>query len=235
MLDEKGHETFNQFLRYNKINLIEEVRKIRAGRSKLNSFSRKLIMQYYKPYLLKDEFMFNDKMTGYLANRDLMSSGDLIEFSSDSFIGKAIRWKTGNDVNHTSMVIQLPNYKTITEPHLYIMEANANGTELNLLSKVLENYKGRAYWMKLHAADTQRKMLSDWMLEHTGIPYDYKSLFHNLIGKVSADANRLFCSETAFLALKFANIIKVPDGAKSPVPGGFKELGCFYSRVQIYG
>ena len=221
----------SQFCHEHAIDMLKEVQLVKEGRSKLAARQRKLVVDSYKQ-ILREGYMLRsgDSMKNYIANRDIMLTGDLIEFASEGIVGRIIRWFTKKQVNHTSMICCLPNYKSITEPHVYIMEAMPEGSELNLLWRVLVKYKGKAYFLKLRASNEQRKKLSDWLLEHDGVDYDYKGLFKNAAGKVSANAQKMFCSELAFLALKSAGII---EGSKAPVPGEFENLGCYYSPTEI--
>lgn len=228
----------SKFCADNDIDILKEALKIKRRASTLPAAIRKMILNNYKliireAYFLRTNpnvkvskrrrIMGVNNLVAYQAVRDLMKTGDLIEFGSDKLVGRIIRLFTRKKVNHTSMICLLQNYKTITEPHIYIYEANAiDGTELNLLSKVLEKYKGSARWLRLKATDAQREKLSDWLLEHTGIPYDFKSLFKNALGRVSAEISKLFCSEAAFLALRDG--ARMVTGDKAPIPGTFTEL-----------
>jgi hypothetical protein len=58
-----------------------------------------------------------------------------------------------------------------------------------------------------------------------GIPYDYQSIFHQLFGKVSADARRLFCSEYCYLAYGFTG--------KAPAPADMPALGIFEQPIKL--
>ena len=45
-----------------------------------------------------------NSLVDYYLNREFMGNGDLIEFSTCSVIGKAIRYFTKKDVNHTAIL-----------------------------------------------------------------------------------------------------------------------------------
>ncbi len=148
----------------------------------------------------------------YETIRNDMKTGDMLAFHSNSFIGKAIRWKTMPSnipkdsplsVNHTSTIIRLKEYEGL-QRRVYITEALEHGTVLNLLSKRLEEFNGYAYWYPLKRSwDAERQAIGGRLLQYIGIKYDYKSIVEQLLGSVSVDIKKLFCSEYHYLALGF--------------------------------
>jgi uncharacterized protein YycO len=97
----------------------------------------------------------------------------------------------------------------------------ATGLELRLLSKRLENYDGEAFWFHVEMTEDQRSQILDFALTNcaSGIPYDYESLFKNMLGRVSADATRYFCSEFVFDAWVHAGVTSYPPSGSAPRPG----------------
>ena len=72
--------------------------------------------------------------------------------------------------------------------------------------------------------------IGSWAYQHVGTKYDYSSLFKQAIGRVSANAHKLFCSEFWFLACKQAG---VPLTGKAPRPGDIPKLDVFAKKTKI--
>jgi hypothetical protein len=114
----------------------------------------------------------------------------------------------------------------------FILEANAQGIELNLLSKRLEKFNGSAYWSPLMKGfGGHREKILGWALDKVGTEYDYKSLLKQLIGYVSVDCERLFCSEFYQAAMEYEEIIPHLDYAVQP--GGFSRMGFLGPECKI--
>jgi len=170
-------------------------------------------------------------LTKYKTIQNEIHSGDLIEWKSNNLVGRLIRLFTKKDVNHTSLCIRLQDCENYEKPHRFILEANARGIELHLLSKSIEGYNGRAYYYRLKPEhDAVREGIVQWALIQVGTKYDYKSLFKNILGSVNADAKRFFCSEFAYLAYRQVSIVN--DG-KSPRPGEFGKFNLFLNRIEL--
>jgi hypothetical protein len=164
-------------------------------------------------------------LTLYNSIKDQMKTGDLLQWESDSFIGWAIRLKTNSNVNHSSVVIKLAEYEGL-ERRRFTDEALEHGVVLNYLSRRLENHAGHCWWYPLTDSwDGERQLIGERAMSFIGIPYDYDSLFKQLVGSVSADATKLFCSETCFLSYGFSG--------KAPNPGQMPSLGIFKEPIQI--
>lgn len=149
-------------------------------------------------------------LTFYHAVREEMQTGDILYWRSKSFVGSAIRWRTGGKGNHISQIIRLSDCEW-TDGRRFHTEAMERGVYPNLLSKRLEDYAGTVWWLPLKPEwDAQRAIIAVRMAEMWGTPYDYKSLFWQLIGKASTDAKQLFCSEFAWKALGFDGIAPNP-------------------------
>jgi len=165
------------------------------------------------------------KLIKYNEIKDDMRTGDLLQWRSPSIIGRLIRWKTGSNVNHSSMVIRLKEYEG-RERRRWTTEALEHGTVLNLLSRRLNDFDGECWWYPLKDEwNEKRGEVGERSVYFIGIKYDYKSLFAQLFSKVSADARRLFCSEYCYIAYGFTG--------KAPNPGEMPGLGIFKEPVQI--
>lgn len=186
-------------------------------------------------------------MVHYLAIRHLIRSGDMLEWRSGGLVGKGIRLFTGKEVNHTSLCLDLDQHMGYKEPHKFILEANAPGIELNLISRSILNYNGKVWWSALKANEEQRAKMERWALLQVGKPYDYKGLFRNILGRVSANARALFCSEFYFISLVVGGLLPwyhfdeargmVRDenglAVKAPRPGEFAKYGIHKESVRI--
>jgi len=85
----------------------------------------------------------------YLKFRQSIKCGDALEWRSETTLGKSIRFITGYEVNHTSQVITFDQFYNGIPLRIYTLEALSHGIELNLLSRRLENFKGKIYWLPL--------------------------------------------------------------------------------------
>jgi len=169
--------------------------------------------------------------------RDEMENGDLLEFATDSIVGKTIRFFTGKDVNHTSILWCVDQFKNVRD-RKFIMEALTHGIELNLISQRLTKYKGCVYWYSLKDEyNKYRDEVASICLLAEGrtneIKYDYLSLFRNMFGKVSVDVEKYsFCSEFVQWVLQESGILeKQPHALR---PGEFDNLGIYKKRILVY-
>jgi len=164
-------------------------------------------------------------LSAYNAAKDGMKTGDLLQWRSDSLVGALIRWRTKSGVNHSSLVLRLSEYEGL-ERRRWTTEALEHGTVLNLLSRRLETFGGECWWYPLQDSwNEYREKVGEWALKMIGVPYDYESIFKQIVGKVSADARALFCSEYCYMAYGLIG--------KAPSPGEMPELGIFKEPVKI--
>lgn len=167
----------------------------------------------------------------YSEIRDMIKTGDMLEWSSPSLLGKTIRFFTKQKVNHTSLAISFDDYFKDGINHKFVLEAESGGIELNLLSKLLKGYKGKCYWSQLKPEfDDKRFIIGRWALLQIGTKYDYTSLLKNAFCKVSAEAEKLFCSEYYYIALKEAGIV---PATKAPRPGEFEKYQVHLPAIEI--
>lgn len=157
-------------------------------------------------------------------------TGDIIEWQSNSFLGKMISEFTGKDVNHTGLIMRFSSFDT---ERVYTLEALAKGVYPNLLSRRLEEHDGQVYWLQLKSRyDDYRPAIAREAMKYVGIGYDYKSLFKQFLSRVSTEVDSFFCSELAYVALKEAGLpVKMPY---APQPGEFCNLGIFKTRIRIF-
>jgi len=147
----------------------------------------------------------------YEMHKAEMKTGDLLEWRSPTLIGWVIRFVTGEMVNHSSLVIRLAEYEGL-ERHRYTTEAVRHGTMLNSLRKRLEHFNGQVYWYALDDTwNPKRQEIGERALKLIGVPYDFGSIFKQLIARVGVDFRALFCSEYVWVCWGF-------DG-EAPYPG----------------
>ncbi len=170
-------------------------------------------------------------MDQYYKYRPRIETGDIIEMASNTLIGGAIRLVTGKPVNHTAVAIRLGQYYS---NRVFLLEALEMGITLNFLSRRIAEFSGDVYWLPLKKEhELSRPLIGREALGYVGVGYDYLSIAKQLIGRVSADARRLFCSEHAYLSLLRAGLPVKRE--KVPVPGEMVDLGVFEKPVLISG
>jgi len=116
----------------------------------------------------------------------------------------------------------------------FVLEALEGGIVLRLLSERLKAHKGCAWWYPLKDKFAAcAPGMGAWALGQVGVPYDFGSLFANILGRVSADARKFFCSEFWYMAAVNGGIkIDWPHGGKAPRPGDIDQFTCFkYPRL----
>ena len=169
------------------------------------------------------------RVVSYENVRDRMASGDVILWKGEGFISWLIRRFT--DFSHASLVLRLKEFQGLRDRR-FLVEALASGVELRLLSRRLRGYRGEAWWFPLKTDyQEKRAAIVAWALNQIGKPYDYGSLFRNILGRVSEDAHAYFCSELVFSSFKHAGLV---SGSKAPRPGDIAGWGCLDEPVRIY-
>jgi len=171
------------------------------------------------------------KLETYLKYRPQMKTGDLLLWKSRSVIGWLIRLFSRGNVNHAGLVLDLHEFAHLIDRR-WTLEALEPGIVLHLLSRRLGKHDGSVWWYPLKDDyDYCRLDLGAWAIEKVGTPYDYGSLFKNALGRVSADANKFFCSEYAYMAYR-ENGINL-DFEKAPRPADMPSFGIFEEPIQI--
>ncbi len=158
----------------------------------------------------------------YSVARPHITTGDAILWKGNSIISRLIRFWT--PYSHASLVIRLKISEGLQE-RVFLVEALSTGLELRLLSKRLANYNGEAYWFHINTTEKQRLSILEFALTKcaSGIKYDFGSLVKNMLGRVSMDAHRYFCSEFVFHTWKQANLV-TPFLTVAPRPGDLPGL-----------
>jgi len=179
-----------------------------------------------------------NNLDSYHKRRPEIKTGDAIQWRSESLIGRIIRWRTGSDVNHTSMVIRFPSYSL---SRVFVIEALEHGLVLRSLSERLKKHIGRAYHLPLVPGFMlQRRRIGRLALDFIGsaIEYDYEGcIFGNMFGRAKKDPDKLFCSEFWYVAIE--NIVDITGdetlrnlihesneylSGRAPTPGDLRHL-----------
>ena len=129
--------------------------------------------------------------------RNNILPGDMISWKGNGIVSWAIlRFSTHS---HVSVVAASP---TNHPDRRMVMEAWEGEVNLRALSSRLESYSGEAYLHTLKKELEEFRFTIDKCLwEIIGKKYDYKSLFSNLLGYVSTQADTFFCSELVGYAI----------------------------------
>lgn len=166
-------------------------------------------------------------MNLYLKNRHLMDTGDILQWHSKTAIGWIIRKFTKSEFNHTSIVVR-------PYGRIMILEALENGVHDKPVSDRFKTFKGDVYWCKLKPEfDIYRRSIGYNAYGLIGTEYDFGSLFKQAIMRVSAEANKLFCSETAYIAIKRSSLPIPNDPKYAPRPSDIEEMGCWEPGIKI--
>lgn len=148
-----------------------------------------------------------DNLKLYKKYRDLIKTGDLLQWRSNSLLGKAIRAKTSKDrrsyevwaginVNHSSLAIRMIEEST-GDLRIFTTEALEKGTIPAFMSKRLEAYDGSVWWYPLKGEwDESRPVISRRAFDNLGVPYDYFAIAQQLLGFTPKQGgNALYCNE----------------------------------------
>jgi hypothetical protein len=167
-----------------------------------------------------------DNLAIYELHKDEMKTGDLLEWSSPTIIGWGIRFVTGEMVNHSSLLIRLREYEGL-DRRRFTTEAVRHGTVLTRMRTKLEHHKGECYWYALKDEwNPKRQVIGEKALQYIGIPYDFGSIFKQLVARVGVDFRSLFCSEYCWLCYGMEG--------EAPYPGEItKKLDIFKPPVRL--
>lgn len=162
-------------------------------------------------------------LTVYNEVKDLMKTGDLIQFSTDGFLSKSIQAMTRNqrrfferehgiNVNHTAFVVR---FKDLEGNRRYIPESLAGGASLSLLSRKLKDLDGHAYWYQPYLTDEERNRIGERALDYIGncVPYGYGDLLRFAFSRPEINIeNGLICSEYYMACLGMSGKAESPNG-----------------------
>jgi len=152
-----------------------------------------------------------NSLTKYFEVRDLMKTGDVLGWDSDTALGDSIQARKGGDINHTGIVLRMSEYEG-QERRVFTLESLENGVVLNLLSRRLESFSGQCYLRRLRPElDSQRTQIGERALSCVGVPYDYPGIMKELFGNAQMDLSKLFCSEMGWYALTGRTDGEAPD------------------------
>lgn len=166
----------------------------------------------------------------YNQYRPLMKTGDLLTYRTYGVVSTLIHiW---SHFNHAGMVLDLSEYQG-EEQRKWTLEAVAGGPQVAFLSKVLEKTHGEVWWHPLHPEyDELRNEIGCFALEYVGVTgYDFWSLIRYPFQVVSADLNKLICSEYVFLSWQKAGIV---SGTSIPTPSELPEMGVTGTPTLVY-
>lgn len=165
--------------------------------------------------------------------RPLIRTGDLIEWRTSSLLGAAIRRRTKQDVNHTSMALE---YALIgcSDRRVCVCESLGRGTHPYFLSTRLCGFKGAVYWIRFKQ-EIHRNQLAEEMLKLVGKPYGYWDLVESLFRHAKINDQHLVCSEAIQTALINCRLLDSDfNGGRILFPGQFHLTGLYEQiRVQI--
>jgi hypothetical protein len=151
----------------------------------------------------------------YESLRPCLRTGHVILWRGGSFLSRAIR--LFSEYSHASLVVRLFEEEGGRQ-RVYLVEALETGLELRHLSRRLAGYDGQArVWMP-DVRPFQQAFLKTWAADRCadGVRYDYRSLFRNILCRVSCDAGRYFCSEFAWAGLVAAGVVRATPQAPRP-------------------
>lgn len=172
-------------------------------------------------------------LTLYNTVRPLIRTGDHLGWRGDNLVGKIIRKFTADTINHSELALRL-EYEGL-DKRRFNVGALSFGITLHMLSRKLEGYDGQVYWYPLKDEYNElRPKIASYVLDKIDIRYDYKSLFSQILGRVSSDINRLFCSEVCNLAWVSAGIDTgfSIDGI-APTPDDIDNFNIFRDKIRI--
>lgn len=152
----------------------------------------------------------------YCLIREGIKTGDVILWEGRGIVPRIIALYGG--YSHASLVVRLEKYEGLKD-RVFLVEAVSSGLEFRLLSKRLEEYKGKAWHYAVgltpYMQDAARTVALNKCAE--GVKYDFKSVFKNVFSRVSVNASLLFCSEVVWWV--WEKIDFVAPGSKAPRPG----------------
>ncbi len=144
----------------------------------------------------------------------VMDSGDCLLFKGRSLISRIIRiW---SEFSHAAVVLRLNLGDT---ERIYMVEAVLPEVELRDVTKKLQGYEGEVYLFKPYGVTQEmNNCLNCWGLDVVacGIHYDLPSLFANLFGRVSSDAQLYFCSELVWDIWSRCGVVRKTERAPRP-------------------
>lgn len=184
--------------------------------------------------------MIND-LAIYHDNREPMKTGDVIAFEGTDYGARLIMWGTKSKYSHVGLVVRITD---VSADRVFIAESVTNsGVVLLPLSRKLEGYKGKAWWLALKTDAVENEedkstLIYKWAMLELGKKYDFKligSLVKNIFFKCvlpPPNKNEYICSEFVATAFKEVNIL--PDNLSTELtPEGIAELPILDKPVEL--
>jgi len=165
----------------------------------------------------------------YDLHRPQMKTGDLLTYETDGIVSSLIHF--WSKANHAGLVLAPKEFEG-EENRRWTLEAVGGGVRTAYLSNVLAHIHGRCFWHSLKPEfDAKRSEIGAWALCQSGVAkYDFWSLIKYPFKLVSADLNRLLCSEYVFLSWRESGIV---TGDSIPSPSDLPMLGVTLPPVLI--
>jgi hypothetical protein len=171
-----------------------------------------------------------DLVRPYRHVRPFIRSGDCMLWAGTGLISRLVELRCGG-LSHASLIIRNPGYNQ-TNHEVWVATAEAEGVRLMPLSRELEGFRGKVWWLPLLPTyDTRREAISEWGTKQDGVPYDYWSLFIQAFIRVHPGPRLLFCSELVYLAWLHANLLAPRRWA--PWPNELENLGVTIAKIRI--
>jgi len=160
-----------------------------------------------------------------LRENDELKTGDLLQWETNNLVMWFYRWCTRADVNHSSMILRIPEYQGVRKI-VFTTEADGKGgAALHRLSLRLRGHHGKVWLYRLvrdenplapEITDELRNKIGEAVFGDIGKNYDYQSVLLSCCGtflrlrwkffqklippRWEADEKNLFCSEYLFFA-----------------------------------
>lgn len=184
-----------------------------------------------------------------------MKTGDVIAFSGKGGFSDIIKWRFKKPFSHVGIVLSVNMGSGMGRSVLMIestMGTNlpdamtkevVKGVQIHWLSKVLERYNGKAWWVPLKeplGIEEERRMTS-WLREthNARVPYDLCQAigaginFWDALLENDPDFSKLFCSELVTRALQIAGRVDESVNPSETAPHEVLEFDCLNGQVLI--
>ena len=194
----------------------------------------------------------------YQKYRNQMKTGDVIAFSGKGRVSQIIKWKTGSQfshvgivldsdmqggVGHAVMLIESTSLKSIPDAvHNDIIK----GVQIHFLSRRLESYDGKAWWMPLknELDDFDKNKMQKWLRKkhYERTAYDSfqaigagADLFDMVLGiENEPDFSSLFCSELVTKALQVGGVVSDDINPSEQTPEDVANFACFDDALPLF-
>lgn len=179
--------------------------------------------------------------------------GDVMAFSGNSPISKAIRWGTRSPYSHVAIVLdrsgdryRLAESSFFNSLPDFQQQPAIKGVQIHWLEDWLSAYRqdGAAFWVPLKDAIArhqlpifQQTLLQQYRAQAT---FSHRKMLtawfkqHNLLLPVVKDQKHVYCAEIVAIALQKAQILPPRLIAQHQTPATIVALPCFASPKIIY-